>query len=71
MHSMDEWPPAQPLPNADCSVNVILHYPDDVTWTGYRDGWTGWMRWDELGIPQPCEDDATQPIGWSELEVKS
>ena len=70
MHTMAEWPQEHGGIAAGTSIDVTLYYADGSTRKGYRDGWTGWMRWDERGLPQVCEDDETQPIGWTELEAK-
>jgi hypothetical protein len=64
---MDKWPPdATGEWRMDDSVDVLLHYADGTTAKGYRSGWSGWLRLDSEGVPQPCEDDETRPIGWSE-----
>ena len=71
LHPMDEHPPdaiGEWLNGV--SVNVTLHYYDGREVRGFHDPWYGWSRWQDNGMPTPCDDDAEMPVSWSDLEVK-
>ena len=66
LHPMDERPPDH-REHLGISAAVTLVYADGHTAIGWCCDWTGWQRVDERGLPQECDDDAEQPLGWKEL----